>query len=228
MCLPSFKWFADAWLSDAQLRSCSLAARGLWADLLSLMHKNDRRGYLEVNVEEIAREINAKPEEVRVAMEELIAAGVPSRDKSAIYSRRMVRDEIKRIACCKAGQKGGGNPVLTKKPRAPTPSKNGHATPPTTTEPDGFDEFWAAYPRKEGKKPAKDIWARLKPDKELQAKIIEAIGKQAKSSQWLRGFVPHANTWLNQRRWADELFEPASAAAKEGMLGKILQEKGIR
>ena len=40
--LPWFKFWADKWLSDERLRSCSLAARGLWADMISLMHKNER------------------------------------------------------------------------------------------------------------------------------------------------------------------------------------------
>ncbi len=71
-----------------------------------------------------------------------------------------------------------------------------------------FNIFWMAYPRKVGKGAAEKIWEKMKGDKELFDKIIQAVANQRNSEQWLRDngvFIPHPATWLNQRRWEDEV-----------------------
>lgn len=74
------------------------------------------------------------------------------------------------------------------------------------TEPDeGFAKFWSIYPSKVAKVAAARAWRRLKPGKALQAHLLDALELHKVSDQWQRGFVPHPATWLNQRRWEDEL-----------------------
>jgi hypothetical protein len=59
--LPFFKFYPGDWMKDPALRSVSIAARGLWIDMLCLMHESDRRGYLQhatgkpVTAEQLAR-----------------------------------------------------------------------------------------------------------------------------------------------------------------------------
>lgn len=65
---------------------------------------------------------------------------------------------------------------------------------------EAFDEFWNVYPRKEAKKPAKEIWRRINPRPELAKKIVEDVKKR----KWKEGFIPMARTYLGQRRWEDE------------------------
>jgi hypothetical protein len=76
------------------------------------------------------------------------------------------------------------------------------------TQSDQFDQFWAIYPKKVGKKAALNIWTRLKPDKDLLEQILRAVEKQKKLDQWTKDggqFIPNPATWLNQCRWEDEL-----------------------
>lgn len=71
-----------------------------------------------------------------------------------------------------------------------------------------FDEFWAAYPKKKGKDSAKKAWKKLKPDEELAEKILRAIEQQKTSKDWQKDggqFIPYPATWLNGRRWEDEV-----------------------
>ena len=73
---------------------------------------------------------------------------------------------------------------------------------------DQFNIFWQNYPRKVGKGAAEKVWEKMKGDKELFDKIIQAVANQRNSEQWLRNdgvFIPHPATWLNQRRWEDEV-----------------------
>lgn len=70
-----------------------------------------------------------------------------------------------------------------------------------------FDQFWRAYPRKVGKGAARKIWARLKPDAALTARMLAAIAQQQDSPQWQKDggqYIPYPATWLNQERWDDE------------------------
>lgn len=71
-----------------------------------------------------------------------------------------------------------------------------------------FDEFWNAYPRKVAKAHAFKAWQKLKPDDGLLSTILEAVKVQSKSDAWSREggkFVPYAATWLNGRRWEDQI-----------------------
>ena len=77
-----------------------------------------------------------------------------------------------------------------------------------------FDEFWRAYPKRVKRKPAEDAWKKLKPDAELLAVILKAISDQQEErriAQENKQFCPdwaHPVTWLNQKRWQDEV-QPA-------------------
>ena len=72
--------------------------------------------------------------------------------------------------------------------------------PPSGTE--NFDAFWSAYPRKEAKAKAEQLWAQKHCDKHA-AVIMQHVEEMKMSRQWQEGFVPHASTYLNQRRWED-------------------------
>lgn len=69
-----------------------------------------------------------------------------------------------------------------------------------------FDRFWAVYPRHVGKSVAEKSFEKLAPDDDLMNIIISALECQKKCSQWQdERYIPHASTWLNQRRWEDEI-----------------------
>ena len=73
-----------------------------------------------------------------------------------------------------------------------------------------FDEFWAAYPKKVGKKAALASWKKVKPDTELFDKIMTAIERAKATWQWQREngrYIPNPKTWLNEGRWDDEYEE---------------------
>lgn len=116
--LPFIKFFPSDWLSDEKLRLVSVSARGLWIDILCIMAKADRRGYLELALgvplpmENLARLAGITAAHCTKLVSELEGAGVFSRDGGVIYNRRMVRDTAFRLKCSEAGTRGGGNPAL--------------------------------------------------------------------------------------------------------------------
>ena len=70
---------------------------------------------------------------------------------------------------------------------------------------DNFEEVWSAYGRVGNKKTSKDKWKTLKPKErdEIQKHIPIYINNH-KSNDKLK-YIPHFTTYLNQRRWEDEL-----------------------
>lgn len=80
----------------------------------------------------------------------------------------------------------------------------------TTLAEKRFEEFWAAYPKKVGKKAAEAAWKKIKPDTALHDRIMTAIGRARVTEQWQREngrYIPNPATWLNQGRWDDEYEE---------------------
>lgn len=77
------------------------------------------------------------------------------------------------------------------------------------TEP--FLVFYEKYPKKEGKAEAQKAWTKLNPQNGLQEKILTAIQNQSNYKQMLRDSDqfcpewPNPATWLNNRRWEDEI-----------------------
>lgn len=71
-----------------------------------------------------------------------------------------------------------------------------------------FDEWYAHYPRKTNRGLAEKVWAKMQPDDILIDTMIRAIELQRKSPDFLKdggAFIPHPSTWLNGKRWLDEI-----------------------
>lgn len=71
-----------------------------------------------------------------------------------------------------------------------------------------FEDFWKNYPRKVGKEAALRAWVKLGPDKVLVTWMLESLAKQSASIQWRKDggqYIPHASTWLNGKRWEDQV-----------------------
>lgn len=113
------KFYWSDWASDPKLNLCSLAAQGLWMQMLCIAAQNDPIGYLSIadrplGVTDFARLIGVSETELGAPFEELSRNGVFSRDRNGrIYSRRMVSD-AKKSAEFKKWGKLGGNPTLGK------------------------------------------------------------------------------------------------------------------
>lgn len=74
---------------------------------------------------------------------------------------------------------------------------------------DGFEAFWAAYPRKEAKRRADQAWRAA-----LKRADRDTIMAGLERFRWPddRQFIPLPASWLNADRWADQ--PPPAVAAK--------------
>ena len=109
----------------------------------------------------------------------------------------------------------------------PSPSFNGftkgNGTSESTLE-ESFTHFWKSYPIKRGKGTALLAWQRLRPNGDLQAKILAAIEAQIRWREARAGdpnlFTPewkHPATWLKAMGWEDQV-EDGRENLKVGIL----------
>ena len=78
--------------------------------------------------------------------------------------------------------------------------------PPEAGGMQGFEEFFAEYPRKVAAGQARQEWAKLSPDEALRKRIMSAVRAWARSPEWSRNdgqFIPKPARWLREQRWED-------------------------
>jgi len=171
---PAQQWYWDDWFSAFDVRLCSLAARGLWIDMLGIMWKAEIRGTLTVNGKQmdnktLAKITGASISEIKPLLKEMEINKVFSRlDDGTVICRRMFnisgrKSELSRIRSA-AGLLGAkkrwqGKVAKPKKSDSktmakmatPTSSPSSTATPSLNTIDsktdidDEFEEFWKGY-----------------------------------------------------------------------------------
>ena len=68
---------------------------------------------------------------------------------------------------------------------------------------EGFEAFWMKYNKKVGRAKAERAWLRLKPtEKEQISKTLDAFNALHKKDP---KYKPHASTYLNAKRWEDDI-----------------------
>lgn len=105
------------------------------------------------------------------------------------------------------GLKGGRNKPSCSSPSAPQ---------------EGFSEFWRLYPRKEDKANAVRAWDKIRPEE--RGAVLAGVERAKVTDQWQREggrYIPLPSTFLNGKRWQDELalpcIEPARGDADPGL-----------
>lgn len=91
-------------------------------------------------------------------------------------------------------------------------------SPPKSMPPKGggvselFMLFWKAYPQRGriNRRQAYRIWTERHLGN-LAERIVAHVEALKGGEKWMQGIVPNATTYLNQRRWEDEVAAPAPA-----------------
>lgn len=89
-----------------------------------------------------------------------------------------------------------------------------------------FTAFWNTYPRHDTKAISKIKFLKL--EKSLLPRILSAVQAQSKSEQWQKDngqFIPQPLTWINQKRWEDEIKE-GKPSSFEQIAKQMIKEIG--
>lgn len=112
--LPAIQFYPGDWRRDPGVQSLDFHDRGVWFELICIMHESQSRGKLLLNGapmpdSAVARLLGCSEAEWKQTRSRLEAHGVASicPDTGALINRRMVRDEDLRRRKAEAGAKGG-------------------------------------------------------------------------------------------------------------------------
>lgn len=224
---PWFKFYPGDWLKDAALRRCSVAARGVWIDMICLMFDSEDRGILSCgrkpwSDQEIAGAVGGNHEDVMACIQELVCKGVADRDgNGAVRCRRMVRDERDRRDLAqeraKAGAKGGRiSKRKAKGKQTPKQTLSDYDSDSDSSEKvseskrapsvcaEDIDVVWWAYPKRVGKKEAVP-YIRAAIGKIGHDKLLQAVQRYASEQQGQDAkYTKHPSRWFRDERWNDE------------------------
>jgi hypothetical protein len=154
--LPAFQFYPGDWRKDPGVQSLSFHDRGVWFEILLLMHESDERGRLLLNGKKmpedaLARLLGLDNQILTTTLTTLLTYGVASvcEETGCIVCRRMVRDEQLREVRKKAG-KLGGNPNLVnqKVKQKPTTKVNQKSTPSSSSSSSSSTSVKNIHPRK--------------------------------------------------------------------------------
>lgn len=131
------QFYVGDWRKDPGVQALGYHDRGVWFEMICLMHESEERGKLLLNgapmpEDALARLLGLDKQILTTTITTLLTYGVTSRceETGAIICRRMIRDENLRKVRANAG-KQGGNPLLVKQKR--TTEVKQILTPSTST-----------------------------------------------------------------------------------------------
>lgn len=134
--LPAFQFYPADWRKDPGVQALSFHERGVWFEMLCIMHESESRGKLLLNgkampIDALARTLGILKQDLEIVLNKLLEYGVASKNTSTgvIFSRRMVKDERIRNIRRKCGEMGGNPNLVKQKPttrvkQKPTPSSS--------------------------------------------------------------------------------------------------------
>lgn len=224
---PWMKFYPSDWKGDTKLKLVSMAARGLWMEMICIMHEAERYGELTVagvaiDAEKLARIVGEHVSNVDGWLDELKSAGVYSVKKNGvIYSRRMERDENKRRKLVENGKKGGNptlcnqtqNDTLDNQPDKPIETRDQRPETRIKKEPKGsekkidhsllFERFWSEYPRKVARGHAEKAFPKALKEASFE-EIMSGVRRYAAAMQGReKTYIKHGASWLNGKCWTD-------------------------
>jgi hypothetical protein len=140
--LPAIQFYPADWRKDPGVQSLTYHQRGVWFEIICLMHESPRRGVLlmpngkSMTDEVLGRILGLDKQNITTTLTAILECGVADREPEteALTNRRMIRDEELRQTRAKCG-KLGGNPILLnqKVNQKPTTQLNQNPTPSSSS-----------------------------------------------------------------------------------------------
>lgn len=93
-------------------------------------------------------------------------------------------------------------------PTLPNPTQPERTLPKPIASAERFEEFWVLYPKKVAKQLCLTKWKNHKLDLIADRLIADVKARLTDHRPWLDGFAPNPETYLNQKRWEDEIETP--------------------
>lgn len=199
---PSFQFYPGDWQANSNLRRCTHAEKGVWLDVMCLMHDQPEYGILRWPLKEIAQAVGAKPADLRGLVTKGVLKGsdtelsephiytprsgrkdgepvalIPTQAGPIWYSSRMVKDEYVRTIRGEGTRFGGGSDEASKHSPKP-PFGDGSSSSSSSSTSVG------SVPKGTGGKPPAD-----QSKAELWRSAVSLLEGQGMPEQQARSFI---------------------------------------
>ena len=216
---PKFRLIA----SKSGARVCEVVA--IWAAVLENASESTERGTLEGwNDEVVAIALDLELEQVSRILDVMRSCGMldeagnvtawgkrqPRREDSSaerMRRHRQQKSQAHHVTQSDAAVPNGDAPVTPCDARGEEIRAENISPPNPPGGGDRFADFWEAYPRKVGKKPAEDKWKRKRLDAMADRIIADVRERAAKDRRWREGYILNPAAYLTQERWNDAIEE---------------------
>lgn len=220
MKLPSFQFYPADWRKDPGVQSLTFHQRGVWLEILCLMHESPRRGYLllpngnTMSDDALSRIIGLDKQNLTTTLTAILECGVADRDPAteALMNRRMIRDEALRQTRSKCGKMGGNPNLLNQKPKQkPTTRLKQKPTPSSSSSSSSSDDNFSPSRGRAGS----------------EAEVVEFVKglgfpesdgsylwNSWESNGWKRGKEPIKDWKSAVRAWRDGGYLPSQKGGK--------------
>lgn len=203
---PSFQFYTGDWSANPNLKRCTFAEKGIWLEVLCLMHDQPEYGVLRWPLVEIAEAVKCKPADLQALVRKSVLKGDDKQLAAAFvytprsgrkdgapvtlldtqpgpiwYSSRMVKDEYVRTIRGEGSRFGDGDgdtPKPTRKPAPKPPLGDGSSSSSSSSSSDNTPN-----PRKRGQGSVHDFppgfeafWAAY-PRKDAKPSATKAFAR---------------------------------------------------
>lgn len=228
---PAFQFYVNDWLSSPKISMMTPMEEGAYIRLLAYAWADP-----DVSIPDddtaLAQLSRLGEAWFDGAGTKVLACFVPHPKKPGkLVNRRLLHEEKKQRDWRTKSRKGGiqsgisralhakgGSVLVEPKPNSSSSSSSSskkkkdlssnHSLVQNNGHRSGFNIFWKAYPRKEGKGACDRWWQAQKPEDVMLGLMLSKISQAMNTKQWRKDggqFVPMPLTWLNQKRWEDEI-----------------------
>lgn len=210
---PYIQLYVRDYLSDPKLSLCCPATRGVWMDLLCVMHMNDRCGVITGTRDQLARLGRCSAVEVSTAIDELKhteTADVTERnDIVTLTCRRMKREsDARKLGRLRVQRhRDSANVTLEETRKPPLVCGTGTVSSVVDGEPEGkeaLEVIYSAYPRKVARPVALRAIGKAVKKVGFDNLLIKTRAFAAAVEFMEPRFIPHPATWFNRESYNDD------------------------
>lgn len=184
--------------------------------LIALADRANDKGVCWPAYERLAEDCECSKRTVMRALQKLEELGLVERISR--FAKGMQQSNQYRITIgvtdCHSGVSESHPGGDTESPKPP------NETPIVFIEPDeAFERFWKAYPRKTDKSKGKKAFHKHVKDEQTLGVILANIEARLGAGDWRRDrarFIPHPTTYLNNKRWEDEVIPDENPGNGDG------------
>lgn len=228
---------------DSSIWLESMPTRIVWLTMIAAM---DEQGFVQfASVGNVANRARVSLEEAQEALERLTGPDPNSFDPEnegrrlervpggwlvlnagkhrAMVTRAIVQEQTKERVRRYRMKRSGNASVTPSDEHSLSHSEKIKIVDRAARSTEAFTAFWSAYPKKTGKGAAEKAFARLGVSPTVLDAMLTALQWQINQPAWTKDggqYIPHASTWLNQRRWEDEPFDPPPIDPRHAPAGK--------